>query len=544
MEEEYSVSDPIQLLEAASEFAHDPGFLSDASTQEFLYRFPLPVIINALQTKADVPGLENALVACLERIFGTKYGASLIPQYMPFVIVGLGADSQKVRYVACKTVSCLLEYSDDTNISAARLVVEYDVYPLLLKCLIDGDEQVATASTDVIRKFAGSPEGLGRVRVLALIVKLFSISSSVASVVYNSNLLSLLEAELRNVNDTLVTLSVLELFYEDGGVRCVNILWYNDLILYMTKQCTGLKNFQEDKTVSHSLHLCMKLAEIQHSTEFLSRTTLLQILASLISNGSIGSILRARAMTIIGRLLSKEDVFTFIDESSVKTVISAIDGRLLESEDADEFECTVEALGQIGMTIQGATVLLSNTPPTARHVVDAAFDQHGRGKQLAALHALGNIAGEPRSESNRILNVNAEECLRFLIYETASKSSKFAPSGLLLSVLQQESEIRLAGYRLITGLVARPWCLMEICSRQEIINIVTDPFTETTKTGMEVRHNCCQAISKALLSSPKLTSDPALAGIAAKLDEAIRRGPYLARKNSEAQPAVMTAERF
>lgn len=49
-------------------------------------------------------------------------------------------------------------------------------------------------------------------------------------------------------------------------------------------------------------------------------------------------------------------------------------------------------------------------------------------KLQAALHALGNIAGEPRSESNRILNVNAEESLRFLIYETASKSSKFAPS--------------------------------------------------------------------------------------------------------------------
>ncbi|KAE9458089.1 hypothetical protein C3L33_10008, partial [Rhododendron williamsianum] len=466
MEEEYSVTDPIQLLEAASVFAHDPGFLSDASTRssfsDSLFQSSSTVLVNysafhlagmrfALQTKADVPGLENALVACLERIFGTKYGASLVPQYM---------------------VSCLLEYSDETSISAARLVVEYDVYPLLLKCLIDGDEQVATASTDVIRKFAGSPEGLGmvfpanvneathlrnvaagcsslpcywldmsafisalegRVRVLALIVKLFSISSSVASVVYNSNLLSLLEAELRNMKIH--------------------------------------SNAQALKT-SRKTRLCMKLAEIQHSTEFLSRTTLLQILVSLISNGSIGSILRARAMTIIGRLLSKEDVFTFIDESSVKTVISVIDGRLLESEDADEFECTVEALGQIGMTIQGATVLLSNTPPTARHVVDAAFDQHGRGKQLVALHALGNIAGEPRSESNRILN------------------------GLLLSVLQQESEIRLA------------------------------------------------AISKALLSSPKLTSDPALAGIAAKLDEAVRRGPYLAGKNSEAQPAVMTAERF
>ncbi|XP_028074188.1 uncharacterized protein LOC114276603 isoform X1 [Camellia sinensis] len=82
MEEEYSVSDPTLLLISASDFAFHPGFQSDSSTKEFLDRFPLPVIINALQTKGDVPGLENALVACLERIFKTKYGASLIPQYM------------------------------------------------------------------------------------------------------------------------------------------------------------------------------------------------------------------------------------------------------------------------------------------------------------------------------------------------------------------------------------------------------------------------------------------------------------------------------
>lgn len=54
----------------------------------------------------------------------------------------------------------------------------------------------------------------GRVRVLALIVKLFSTSSAVATLVYNSKLLGLLEAEIRNVNDTLITLSVLELLYE------------------------------------------------------------------------------------------------------------------------------------------------------------------------------------------------------------------------------------------------------------------------------------------------------------------------------------------
>ncbi|XP_059662674.1 uncharacterized protein LOC132308573 [Cornus florida] len=522
MEEEFSYASTAELVEAASDFAYHSGFQSDSSAKDFLDRFPLPVIINALQTKADVPGLENDLVACLERIFRTRYGASLIPQYMPFVVGGLGADSQRVRCLACKTVSCLLE--NDTDV-AVQLVQDYDLYPLMLNCLIDGDERVATASMDAIKNLAGSSKGmeiifpansnetthlrnlvarcssLGRVRILALLVKLFSISTAVASTIYNSNLLSLLETEVSNASDALVTLSVLELFYE--------------------------------------------LAEIPHSTEFLSRTTLLQLLSSMISNASVESIIRSRAMTISGRLLSKENTYMFIDESSVKAVISAIDGRLglLKSQDADECESALEALGQIGSSIQGAALLLSSAPPAARHVVDAAFVRQGHGRQLAALHALGNICGETRSENNILLNGDTEESLRRLIYETASKTSKLTPAGLIPSVLQQDSEIRVAGYRLITGLVARSWFLMEICSREEILSIVTDTYTETTKIGMEARHKCCQAIRKAFMSS-KLSSDPALGGIAAKLHEAVQRGPYLAGKHSESQPAVMTAERF
>lgn len=89
----------------------------------------------------------------------------------------------------------------------------------------------------------------------------------------------------------------------------------------------------------------MKLSEVPHSVEFLSKTTLLQLLSSIIrfpklllyfhaynifvllgsvfftfvfwsSNESAESILRSRAMMIIGRLLSAENAFVFIDESS------------------------------------------------------------------------------------------------------------------------------------------------------------------------------------------------------------------------------------
>lgn len=51
---------------------------------------------------------------------------------------------------------------------------------------------------------------------MALIVKLFSVSSHVASVIHRLNLLRLFEAEINNTDDTLVTLSVLELLYEVG----------------------------------------------------------------------------------------------------------------------------------------------------------------------------------------------------------------------------------------------------------------------------------------------------------------------------------------
>ncbi|KAH9763935.1 ARM repeat superfamily protein [Citrus sinensis] len=485
MDDELSMDDSNQLLDSASDFAYHPGVQNDAAAKNFLDRFPLSVILNTLQTKPDVPGLEDTLVVCLERIFKTKYGASLIPHYMPFVQVGLTADSHSVKRLACKTVTCLLEDSDLEASCALQLLIDYEIYPLLLDCLINGNEEVATASMDAIKKLAGFPNGI-QFRLLQALCK-----------------------------------SLLTQKGNSGTSAC----------------------FISDREAI----FCFKIGgiKIQHSAEFLSRTTLLQLLCSLIGNSATETILRSRAIMISGRLLSKDDSHMFIDESSAKTVISAIDGRLgfLQSQDSDECESALEALGQIGSSIQGATLLLLCLPPAARHVIDAAFDRQGHGKQLAALHGLANIAGKTRSEDKIILNADAEESLRHLIYEVASRSSKLTPSGLFLSVLQQAAEIRLAGYRMITGLVARPWCLMELCSKQEIINTVTDASTETTKIGMEARYNCCKAICKAFVSS-ELVSDPAFAGIGEKLDEAVRRGPYLARKSVEAQPVVMTEQRF
>ncbi|KAG2309793.1 hypothetical protein Bca52824_029541 [Brassica carinata] len=508
------MEDVNQLFDAAFEFAHYPGPQGDSSVKEFLDRFPLPVIFNALQTETDIPGFENTLVTCLERVFKTKYGASLIPHYMPVLQAGLKSNSAVVKSLACKTVTSLLENRDANDVSPVQLIVSNGIYPLLLEYIIKSDDEVANAASETIKSLARFPDAmlvifptdtndathlgnlaarsssLARVRVLSLIVKLFSISPHLASAVKNSGLLDLLEAEMKGTKDTLVILNVLELYYE--------------------------------------------LMEVEHSSEFVPQTSLIQMFCSIISGTSVDLFLNLRAIMISGRLLSRENIYNTVDETCVKALISAIDASLESPEmnDTDAHEAALDALGQIGSTTRGANLVLSTTPPAARHVVASAFDRNALGKQLAALHALAYIAGETRPKSSRIVDEKAEENLRCLIYDVAAQSTKLTPSGLFLSVLQQSSEMRLAAMG-----------LMEILSKEEIINIVTDATTETAKIAMEGRYNCCKAIHEAFLCS-NFVDDPRRLKTGEKLQEAVRSGPYMSKKYRDARPEVMMAEGF
>uniref|UniRef100_A0A0E0DUP1 Uncharacterized protein n=1 Tax=Oryza meridionalis TaxID=40149 RepID=A0A0E0DUP1_9ORYZ len=373
-------------------------------------------------------------------------------QAMAFIQAGLLTNSKNIRQLACKAVIHLLDKAGDSAV-VVDTFVQHNLYPLLINCLTEGDEEISAISLDGIKRLAQIPKGIeiifppngqgsvqldkvaaqslsmARIRILSLIAKLFAVSTYTATAIFDSNLLSLFEDEIKDRRDMLKTLSALEVLYE-----------------------------------------------------------------------------------------------------------------MEESQNTDETESALEALGLIGTTSAGASLLLTDSSNAARHVVEASFGRQGRGKQLAALHAFGSISGVDRQEDRIKLDNQAEERLKRLVYTTARNSPKLTPSALLLSVLQQDSDIRIAGYRVISGLVAREWCLMEICSKLDIINLVTDPKMEMTKLGMEARHDCCLAISKAL-SSSHLLHEPSLSELIGKLNEAVKRGPYLSeRKRVEPQPVVVPAE--
>ncbi|PWZ18628.1 hypothetical protein Zm00014a_044212 [Zea mays] len=525
------------------------GLHSDDTVRQFLERCPLPKLLglrkntsfrdplevlsihvlipihtSALQSEEDVPGMVETVTECLDKIFSSRYGASLLPNYGAFIQAGLLTDSKQIRKLACKAVLHLLDKAEDGG-AAVETVVQHNLYPLLIKCLIEGDEEISAIILDTVKRLAQIPKGaevifppdgqgsvqlgkvaaqsssLARIRILSLIAKLFTVSSYTATAIRDSNLLSIFEEEIKDRRDMLKTLSALEVLYE--------------------------------------------LVEHPHSNIFLLKTNLLQLIIDIINDSSADSVIRSRAALVSGRLLSSADAFTAIDKSCVTNLLIAI-GRILkmeESKNTDEIESALETLGLIGTTSQGAHFLLTSSN-VARHVVESSFDRQGRGRQLAALHAFGNICGVGRQEDQMKLDSEAEENLKRLVYTTAANSPKLTPSALLLSVLQQDPDVRIAGYRVITGLVIREWCLREVCLNSEIIRLVTDPTMETTKLGMETRYGCCVAINKAL-SSSHLLHEASLSELVGKLNDAVKRGPYLSdRKRVEARPVVDTAERF
>ncbi|XP_057831636.2 uncharacterized protein LOC131042307 isoform X2 [Cryptomeria japonica] len=498
------MDDPASIAAAASNFASYPGPVTDAAAKEFLDSYPLPLLFSALESEYEVPGLEASVVSCLERIFKTSYGASLLPQCM---------------------VEHFLENSDKDEGIGVHAIAENGLLTSIITCLADGDDNVAKAATEAVKNLAKSTRGLEllfpskegeimhlkqlamncsslvRIRILSIAAALFSISSETAAAVYQSGLLNMFEQELNSTSDMLATLNLLELLYE--------------------------------------------FAATPNGAKYLLTKNTLHRLAATISNSSVDSMLRSRAMMICARLLSLDSVYSAVDELDVKNVIQAIDMNLelLKFTESNECEIALNSLGQIGLVMQGAELLLCSAPPTARHVIDAAFSRQGRNIQMAGTHALADISGVERSQSTLLLNDQAESCLRNLIYTAAENSSMRSPSNLFWSLLQQEPEVRLAVYRLIAGLVTRPWCLWEVCSKQEIINFVTNPFSETTKEGMEFRHSCCVAINNSLMASD-YKNDAAFSQVAEKLQVAIKSGPYLAKVRTESTPLVITQERF
>jgi 26S proteasome non-ATPase regulatory subunit 5 len=523
------------LAAAASDFSAYPGQLSDTAAQNFLTKFPLPVLLGALQAGSDVPGLETSVVTSLERVFKTNYGRSLLPHTLQYAAAGLTAPSPLVRKLTCVAIATLLENSGKDR-GAVQAVQESHVTGPLLLAIGDSDASVAKAASDALAKLARTPEGLEliftdkgagvgqlteltknpsaviRIRALSLAEAIFGVSDAAGVAVQESGVFNVLAAELDNSDDMLAQLNALEL-------------------------------------------LC-DLASTPHGARFLLAGSLIGRLTSTICNQGLDPLVRSQAMTVAARLTALYDASSVspMSGSDAMGIIRAF-GELLgylerveESgpiADGTEHENALDALALIGKTQNGAELLFDPHTLVGRHVMNAAFLNRGVGVKLAGIHALATIAGSERTPESLLLRDDVEVQMKDMIYAAAGERSPTrTPAGMFLIFFRQSPDVRLAMYRLTTPMLARLWCLRELCGSRDLIDFLLDPRLENKKEAMEWRHVCCVAMTTALSSAIQRGELPKTETLS-RLEEFVRKGPFQSKDGSKgAIPIYATQERM
>lgn len=523
------------IAAAASEFSNYPGDISDASAESFLSKFPLPVLLSALETGRDVPGLESSVALSLERIFQTAYGKKLLPQTLSYAGVGLKAESSLVRKLTCSAIGDLLEGGETDGGAAVRAIAEAHLAAPLLLAIGDGDAHVAKAAADALGKLARNPGGLEliftakgagagllkdmasqssatvRIRALSMAASIFGISEEAAAAVQDSGIFTVLAAELDNSDDMLAQLNALEL-------------------------------------------LC-DLAATSHGAKFLLAGNLIGRLTSTICNLALDSLVRSRAMTVAARLipLYDESPGSPLSVREASGIVHAF-GELLkhleelndkgQTTETTEYENALNALSFIAKTVKGAELLFDHTM-VIRHMVKAAFLDRTLCIKLAGLQVLATVAGSERDPSNVLLSESSEAQLKDMIYSAAEERSPTrTPAGMFLIFFQQSTEVRLAMYRFTSPMLARLWCLRELCASREVVDYLLDARLEISKDSMEWRHVCCVAMTTALSAAIERGQIPPTDTLS-RLEEFVRKGPFLGKEQQkEAIPIYATLERM
>ncbi|EFJ25314.1 hypothetical protein SELMODRAFT_413906 [Selaginella moellendorffii] len=297
-------------------------------------------------------------------------------------------------------------------------------------------EIIFGASQNSLKELAIHGSSLVQIRALSLAARIFGLSDVAAAAVQTSGILFVLEGQLKNSSDTLAQLNAFEILSE--------------------------------------------LAETPTGARLLLAGTFVSQLVFWIQNAEVDSMVRSRSMQVASRLIktiSEPDALQIID--AIGNCLGRVENLARSSErwDKDEKDAALDALGQIGSFSHGAQVLLlRGARPPALYVVHSAFKP-----ELAGIHALALIAGSEREDV--LLNEQAENVLRDLIFDAIHVSSQKTLSNSLLHLLKQTAELREAVYRLLVPLASRTWCLLEVSSNDGLVDFIVDARIESSKQG-------------------------------------------------------------
>ena len=398
-------------------------------------------------------GALEAACSCLSKVLAGAYGARLLPQLETQVRGMLTASPSPVRCLGCELLGRLAKGD-----SSAPTRLRAGASAALLGAMCDPCTSVAAAAARGLRAAAGSEGGLGlvvgpelrelcrsdrsaafRLRGLQLAVDIAALSGEAAASITSLGALDALVEGLRGRDkDELGWLAAVEV--------ATDLARGNPVGAAAVLGPLG-EQMLEAGTSGWGGHALRALAEVSASAA-----------------AHPGGWAAAAAACNGG------------DSASLLESVLGCFERALGAGDPTEVEAALGALEGFGATSAGAELLLGCPAgePLVRAAVRAALRRGAHAPaRLASLHAMAAVAGAERvAHGGRIdlagglLGEAAEEHLRRAVYEAAAgDASPCTPAEALYRLIAQPlTEARVAAYRFVSALAARPWGAQEVLS--------------------------------------------------------------------------------
>ena len=466
-----------RLVDVAKSLGALPAF-SDAHAREFLERFPMAKVRAAFELLGDDSEGLDAVTLALSKAYSSDYGSRVLPQMSEYLYEALESPLHQVRLLGCLQLGKLVTVSEYTG-------SEY--LGKLVKCLSDPDTSVAQSAKKSLQALAASgPAGVAkltegpaaeelkkllasevvilRIRALELVADVGGVSEAAAATVIDKGMLDQFLTEVRNTDDLLTCVNVLEL----AGQLALRVPAAGRMLLHALSGT--LCDMADDPVLDANIKLqAMK--------------TLGHMVASTAS--------WVRAPSQENRLMG---AFNRIAKS-MKVALGGLDTEFKIS--------TLDALAEFGRTRDGASLVCMSPENLVGALADAALNHLAPGPmQLAALHTLAAVAGAERVQGeghkfcHDVLDPAADHVLRETLYTaTAAKEHPATPAEELHVLLERPfADLRVAAYRLISALAARPWAANEICGHGKLFARLVDPLKENERSGCEWRHTCVRVL--------------------------------------------------
>lgn len=513
-----------ELLRQAGDIAALPA-VSDARAAEFLGEFSPEQLERALAlAAARSSGALEAACSCLSKVLAGAFGARLLPQLEARVRGMLTASSSPVRCLGCELLGRLAQGE-----SFAPTGLRAGASAALLGAMRDPCTSVSAAAARGLRAAAGSEGGLG----LVVVPELGELCRSNSSAAFRLRGLQL-----------AVDIAALS---EEAAASVASLGALNALV-------EGLRGREKDEL--GWLAAVEVAVDLARGNPLGAAAVLGPLGEQMLGAGTLG--LGARALGALaevsasaaahpGGWAAAAAVSTGEGGNSLLEGVLGCFGRALSAGDPTEKEAALGALAGFGATSAGSELLLGCPAgePLVRAAAHAALhrDAHAPAR-LASLHAMAALAGAERvAFGGRIdltggpLGEAAEKHLRRAVYEAAAgDASPCTPAEALHRLVAQPlTEARVAAYRFVSALAARPWGAQEVLSNAGLFeDLLGRSRLDSAREACEWRHTCV-AVLCAQLEAGGL---PRAAGALPQLQEALAAGPYVAGGTVAAGVAV------